>query len=172
MKKALAGSARLQLKDGAIKGFNLADTARNVKSALGTKAAKPDPSQKTEFSEMSASFNIKNGVAHNDDLKAQSPFLRLGGAGNIDIGNSTLDYTAKATLVATSKGQGGREVGNVAGVTVPVKLSGALDNPTWNVDYSALAGSVAGGALGKAAGSVTESAKKSLGESVRGIFKR
>ncbi len=172
LKKALNGTARLEMKDGAIKGFNLADTARNLKSALGAKTAKPDPSQKTEFSELSASFNIKNGVAHNDNLKAQSPFLRLGGAGNIDIGNSTLDYTAKATLVATSKGQGGRAAGDVAGVTVPVKLSGALDNPIWHVDYSALAGAAAGGALGKAAGSVTESAKKGLGESVRGLFKR
>lgn len=175
MKKALAGSASLQMKDGAIKGFNLADTARNVKSALGAQAAKPDPSQKTDFSEMSATFKIKNGVAHNDDLKAQSPFLRLGGAGDIDIGNGTLDYTAKATLVATSKGQGGRDVGNVAGVTIPVKLSGALDNPTWNVDYSALAGSAVGGALGKAAGGVSDTAKKgagSVGDAVRGLFKR
>ena len=172
MKKALAGSARLEMKDGAIKGFNLADTARHLKSALGAKTAKPDPSQKTEFSELSASFSIKNGVAHNEDLKAQSPFLRLGGAGNIDVGNSTIDYTAKATMVATAKGQGGRAAGDVAGVTVPVKLSGALDAPTWHVDYSALAGSMAGGALGKAAGSAAQSAKKGLGESVRGLFRR
>jgi AsmA protein len=173
LKKALGGTARLEMKDGAIKGFNLADTARNVKSAVGMQASKPDPSQKTDFSELSASFNIKNGVARNDDLKAQSPFLRLGGAGNIDIGNSTLDYLAKATLVATSKGQGGRAVGDVAGVTIPVKLSGALDNPTWNVDYSALAGSVAGGALGKAAGAVGDTAKKGasgVGDAVRGLF--
>jgi AsmA protein len=172
LKKALSGSASLAMKDGAIKGFNLADTARNVKSALGAKTAKADPSQKTDFSELSASFTIKNGVAHNEDLKAQSPFLRLGGAGNIDIGNSTLDYTAKATLVATSKGQGGRAAGDLAGVTVPVKLSGALDNPTWNVDYSALAGAAASGALGKAASGATESVKKNLGDSVRGLFKR
>jgi AsmA protein len=174
LKKALGGTARVQLKDGAIKGFNLADTARNVKSAVGLRSAKPDPSQKTDFSEMSASFNIKNGVARNDDLAAQSPFLRLGGAGNIDIGNSTIDYTAKATLVATSKGQGGRAAGDVAGVTIPVKLSGALDNPTWNVDYSALAGSV-GGVLGKTGGVITDTAKKGasgIGDAVRGIFKR
>jgi len=172
LRRALAGTARLQMKDGAIKGFNLADTARNVKSALGAKSSKPDPSQKTEFSELSASFNIKNGVAHNDDLKAQSPFLRLGGAGNIDIGNSTLDYTAKASLVATSQGQGGRGVGDVAGVTIPVKLSGPLDSPNWNVDYSALAGA-AGGLLGKTGSVITDTTKKgagSVGDAVRGLF--
>ncbi len=167
LKKALAGSARVEMKDGAIKGINLADSARNVKSALGAKQARPDASQKTDFSEMSASFKIAGGVARNDDLKAASPFLRLGGAGNLDIGNNTIDYLAKATLAATTKGQGGRDASNVAGITIPVKLSGPLDNPNWNVDYTALLGSGAGG--------VTESVKKGasgLGDSVRGLFKR
>ncbi len=171
LKKALAGSARVEMKDGAIKGINLADSARNVKAALGAKQAKPDPTQKTDFSEMSASFKITKGVAHNDDLKAQSPFLRLGGAGNMDIGNNGIDYLAKATLAATTKGQGGREAGNVAGVTIPVKLSGALDNPNWQVDYSALLGGVTGGT----AGAVTETVKKGasgVGDAVRGLFKR
>jgi AsmA protein len=174
LKKTLAGSARLEMKDGAIKGFNLADSARNVKSALGAKQTKPDPSQKTDFTEMSASFKIANGVAHNNDLKALSPFLRLGGEGNLDIGNNTIDYLAKATLAATARGQGGRDVGNVAGVTIPVKLTGALDNPQWNVDYTALLGA-AGGTLGKAAGGATDTVKKGaggLGDAVRGLFKR
>lgn len=167
LKKALAGSVRAEMKDGAIKGVNLADSARNLKSAMGAKQAKADPSQKTDFSEMSVSFKIANGVAHSDDLKALSPFLRLGGAGNLDIGNNTIDYLAKATLAATTKGQGGRDVSQVAGVTIPVKLSGALDNPDWHVDYSGL--------LGGAAGGVTETVKKGAGgvkDAVRGLFKR
>jgi AsmA protein len=171
LKKSLAGSARIEMKDGAIKGVNLADSARNVKSALGAKQTKPDASQKTDFSEMSASFKIAGGVARNDDLKAASPFLRLGGAGNLDIGNNTIDYLAKATLAATTKGQGGRDAGNVAGITIPVKLSGPLDNPSWNVDYSALLGGVAGGT----AGGITETVKKGasgVGDAVRGLFKR
>jgi AsmA protein len=170
LKKALAGSARLDIKDGAIKGINLADSARNLKSMVGGKSAKPDASQKTDFSEMSASFKIDKGVARNDDLKAASPFIRLGGAGNIDVGNSTLDYLAKATLAATSKGQGGRDAKDLTGITIPVKLSGPLDNPNWNVDYSGLLGS-AGGALG----GLGETAKKGasgIGDAVRGIFKR
>jgi AsmA protein len=167
MKKALAGNARVQMKEGAIKGINLAESARNAKAALGGKQAKADPSQKTDFSEAGATFNIKNGVARNDDLKVQSPFLRIGGAGNFDIGNNTIDYLAKTTLAATTKGQGGRDASHVTGVTVPVKLYGALDNPGWSVDYSALVGGMAGG--------VTETVKKGAGgisDTVRGLFKR
>ena len=171
LKKALAGSARVDMRDGAIKGVNLADSARNLKSALGGKKAAPDASQKTDFSEAGASFKITNGVARNDDLKVQSPFLRIGGAGNLDIGNNGIDYLAKATLAATTKGQGGRDVANVAGITIPVKLSGALDNPEWHIDYSALIGSVAGGA----GGSVKDTVKQGAGgvkDAVRGLFKR
>ena len=167
LRKALAGSARIEMKDGAIKGINLAESARNAKATLGAKQTKADPSQKTDFTEMSASFKIAKGVAHNDDLKALSPFLRLGGVGDLDIGNNTIDYLAKATLAATAKGQGGREAGQVAGITIPVKLTGALDNPQWNVDYSAL--------LGSSVGAVTESVKKGaagVGDAVRGLFKR
>lgn len=154
LRKALAGSARVVVKDGAIRGVNLAESARNAKATLGGKQAKADPSQKTDFSEMSASFKIANGVAHNDDLKALSSIFRLSGTGNLDIGNNTIDYLAKATLTAT-------------GVTIPVKLSGALDNPSWSPDYSAL--------LGGAAGAVVDTAKKGVGgitDAVRGLFKR
>ena len=171
LKKALAGNARVEMKDGAIKGVNLADSARNAKAALGAKQQQPDASQKTDFSEMSASFKIANGVAHNDDLKALSPFLRLGGAGNLDIGNNTIDYLAKAILVATSKGQGGREAGNVAGVTVPVKLSGALDDPQWHVDYSGLLGGVVGGTAGGVKQTVKQGAS-GVKDAVRGLFRR
>jgi AsmA protein len=174
LKKALAGAARIEVKDGAVKGVNLADSARNVKSALGAKQTKPDPSQKTDFSELSASFNIRNGVARNDDLKGASPFLRLAGAGNLDIGNNAIDYNAKATLVATSKGQGGREAQDLAGLTIPIKFTGALDKPDWSVDYSALAAG-AGSAVGRAAGGAGDAARKgagAVGDAVRGLFRR
>ncbi|MBC7803498.1 MAG: AsmA family protein [Candidatus Parcubacteria bacterium] len=158
LKRALAGSARVNMNEGAIKGVNLTQGARSVGSALGVKTTRHDPSQKTDFSELSASFAIKNGVARNDDLKVLSSLLRVGGAGNLDIGNNRIDYQAKAILAA-------------GGLTVPVKLSGALDSPEWQVDYSALVGNVAGGA----AGSIKDLSKKGVGgvsDAVRGIFKR
>ncbi|HTQ78093.1 MAG TPA: AsmA family protein [Burkholderiales bacterium] len=167
LKRSLNGSARVYLKDGAIKGVNLADSARNLKSAVGIKQGKADLSKKTDFSELSASFDIKNGVARNDDLKAASPFLRLGGSGDLDLGADTIDYLAKATLVATAKGQGGRAAGDVAGVTIPVKLSGALESPDWHIDYTGLVGGAAGGVVQGA-----EKGVSSLKNAVRGLFGR
>ena len=142
MKKQLAGSARIELRNGALKGFNLTEALRKTKAAFGSKSAQQqsaDPTQRTDFSEMTASFTIRNGVAHNEDLEVKAPLLRLGGAGDIDIGNAQLNYLARATVVATSKGQGGADLDHLAGLSVPVKLSGPFDAPKVEVDYRSLA---------------------------------
>jgi AsmA protein len=140
MKKSLAGAARVELKDGAIKGINLAESFRRTKAALGSQEARAEASQeqKTDFSEMSASFAIKNGVAHNEDLDAKSPLFRIGGRGDIDIGNSTIDYLTKVTVVATAQGQGGADLGELSGLTVPVHLAGPFDALKYQVDYAAV----------------------------------
>jgi AsmA protein len=146
MKKALGGTARIALRDGALKGINLAEALRKTKAALGSKSAQQQPAdtaQRTDFSEMTASFAIKNGVAHNDDLDVKAPLLRIGGAGDIDIGNSRLNYVAKATVVATSKGQGGADLDHLAGLTIPVKLTGPFDAPKYEIDYGAVASQAA-----------------------------
>src|SRR5438067_154836 len=89
MKKSLAGTARLALKDGAIKGINLAEVFRRAKTALGSSEQKAQAreAQQTDFSEMTASFTIKNGMAHKDDLDVEAPLSRISGKGDIDVGN-------------------------------------------------------------------------------------
>ena len=146
IKRALNGSVKVSLRDAAIKGVNLAERVRNVKATLLRRKETYDPSTKTDFSTMRVNFTIKNGVAFSDDLNALSPFLRLGGVGNIDFGRNTIAYVANAKVVATSRGQGGREAVDVAGVSIPIQVSGPLDKPEWHIDYSGLARGVAAGA--------------------------
>jgi len=171
MKKALAGTAKVQLKDGAYKGFNLAEALRKAKSAFGSKEEKvaADQTQKTDFSEMSASFAIKNGVAHNEDLDIKAPLFRVGGKGDIDIGNSKLDYTTKATVVATSKGQGGADLEKLAGLTVPVHLHGPFDAIKYDVNYGAVAADLA---KSKAGEKVKDQLEKNLGGKLKGLLGR
>src|SRR5437879_3989278 len=124
MKKALAGNARLSMKDGALKGINLEDVIRRLKRQSAAPVA-----QRTDLSELTASFVIKNGVAHNDDLSAKAPLLRLSGAGDVNIGANVIDYLAKVSVVASSTGQGGKDLADLNGKTLPVKIDGALDAP-------------------------------------------
>jgi AsmA protein len=149
MKSALAGSAKVHLRDGAIKGINVGELLRKARSALGGSGeGQADAKEKTDFSELSASFAIKNGVAHNEDLELKAPLFRIGGAGDIDIGKSTINYVAKASVVATTQGQGGKELEQLAGLTVPVRLSGPLDGMKYQVDYRAAAGDLAKSRVG------------------------
>lgn len=139
IKKTLNGSAALNLKDGAIKGINLAQSLRNAKAMFtgGTRESEQAAAagEKTDFSELSASFIIRDGVAHNDDLLAKSPFLRLTGAGDINIAQGSLNYLAKATAVATSTGQDGKELADIRGLTLPVRASGPFTALKYKLEF-------------------------------------
>src|SRR5882762_4277332 len=135
MKRSLAGTAKVRLRDGAIKGIDIAELLRKARAAAGKQSGQAaDSKERTDFSELSATFSIKNGVAHNDDLDLKSPLLLIGGAGDIDIGRSTINYVAKASVVG--------------GLTVPVKLAGPLDAMKYEVDYRAVAGDLAKSKVG------------------------
>jgi AsmA protein len=143
MKKALSGSAKLALRDSGLKGVNLGELLRKAKSLRGSNRPAEEgaaPAERTDFTELGASFVIKNGVAHNEDLSAKSPLLRLAGSGDIDIGANSIDYLVKASVVASSAGQGGKDLAELRGVTVPVKITGSLAAPRFRADLGAAVG--------------------------------
>jgi AsmA protein len=154
MKRSLAGTTKVRLADGAIKGINIAEIIQKGRNLLGSQSAASgqsanDNSRRTDFTELTASFVIKNGVAHNEDLDAKAPLFRLGGKGDINIPAASLDYVAKAAMVATTKGQGGAERDRLAGLTVPVRLSGPFDDLKYDVDFRAMAGEAAKSEIGE-----------------------
>jgi AsmA protein len=196
MKSRLHGTAALQLRDGAIKGLNLAKSLRQAKAAITLRqdaAQKASQVEKTDFSELSASFDIDAGVARSKDLDLKSPFIRLGGDGLVDAGKSRIDYTARATVAATSKGQDGADLGALKGLTVPVRLTGPLDAIEWKIQWSAVAGdavknkledklkerlglkapasAASGAAAGASAPTVKEQAKDAVKNKLKGLFK-
>ena len=169
MKNALDGTARLALRDGALRGINLAQAIRGAKARIGALRGKPAPQEgkgsaveKTDFSELSASFRIEDGVARNTDLDAKSPLLRLTGAGAIDLGASSLDYTVKTAIVSTLEGQGGAELEELKGLTVPVRLWGPFDSLNWRVDFQGLAAGLAEKKIEEKKAEAREKAEKAL----------
>lgn len=182
MKRALGGTARAQLRDGAVKGINLGEILRKARSTLGggSQAAQAESGgsgkPQTDFSELSASFTIKNGIAHNEDLDAKAPLFRLGGSGDINIPESTLNYVVKAAIVATAEGQGGRERDKLAGLTVPVRLHGSFDDLKYDVDLRAMAGDAAKSQVGERVKEQIESRKdkieERIGDRLKGLLKR
>jgi AsmA protein len=182
IKRGLDGSAALNLRDGAIKGINLGETIRSTRNLLQgggkaeTKAS--DAGKKTDFTEMNVSFVIADGIASSNDLDVKSPLLRLGGEGRADLVAGRLDYTVRASVVGTSTGQGGKDLAEVRGVTIPVRLTGPFEQLAWQIDWET-AGKEA--LKSRASAEIKErlkiddiegKAKEKLGESLKGLFKR
>jgi AsmA protein len=193
LKKALTGSAAVKLTDGAVKGIDIAGAIRKAQSVIGNLKGQAvqqqtDTRQRTDFSELTATFDIRNGIARNNDLSIKSPLLRVSGAGEVNIGEDTLDYTVKASLVASTAGQGGKERADLRGITVPVRVSGPIASPSYHLDFNAMVTDTArqkiedtitkkleerlGGTTGSDAGKPKEgqSGRRGLEESLRGLF--
>jgi len=181
LRRALGGSASLALRDGAVHGINIAQKLRDLKSTISTGApssGNASTAEKTDFSELTASFSIKGGVASNHDLLAKSPLLRVNGAGDIDVGAGTLDYTAQATVVGTLAGQGGADLSSLQGLTIPVHLSGPFTALSYQLDWGSIARQAAASKateriktlLGNKLNQGGQSSGSNLGDALKGLL--
>lgn len=134
---SLGGGGSIDFRDGAIKGFDLAEIvqmARDLKGAV-TGAATGQTKQ-TDFSELTGTFKIAGGIVSNDDLQMKSPLLRVTGKGTVEMPPKTVNYRVEPKLAATTKGQGGRE--DATGITIPVMIKGPWHNISYQPDMGAI----------------------------------
>ena len=173
MLRSLTGQLELQLKDGAVKGVDLQAILKGVRAALGRTASQSATTDgQTRFAELSATAVIKNGVAENKDLSIKAPLFRIQGNGTIDMAAGQLNYLARVAVVDTADGQGGAELKALRGITVPIRLSGPIDRPTYRVDISALAAELAKIKLNDDVTNKINKAVPGLGNALRGLFGR
>ncbi|SCC92039.1 conserved hypothetical protein [Thiomonas sp. X19] len=147
---ALDGTAQFEVRNGAIKGFNLAQSLRQAGNLLRLRQdslGSTSGQERTDFSSLSVSFQLAQGVASSRDLNVQSPLLRVGGEGRVDLPARTLDYVLRPTLVGTPAGQDGPQAAALKGLTVPVRISGAFSRPQYAVLWSQAAGGAIESAL-------------------------
>lgn len=131
----LRGSMALAVRDGEIKGLSLGEIARTVRAALTGGAV--GPASETDFGSFAGSFTIKEGVAATNDLSLQAPFLRMGGAGLIDIGQQKVDLRLTPKAVGSTQGQGASSAD--AGIGVPFRVSGRWSELKFSPDLAGVA---------------------------------
>ena len=134
LKKSLNGTLNFAFTDGAVKGFNLAALIRRASAQLkGEPPPQDEGPDQTDFSELTGSATVTNGVIGNNDLVAKSPLLRVQGEGQADLNSEALDYLLTAKVVGSLEGQGGKGVDDLKGVAIPVKISGTFAQPKYKV---------------------------------------
>lgn len=144
LKQNLNGQMSFIFRDGAIKGFNIGKFLRGIKSVTKDLSLKLSDKEETDFAEISGNPKISNGIIRLDDLDGKSPGIRLSGKGELaNLNNEKINYVAKATVVATSTGQGGKELEKLNGISIPVRIHGDLADPNIKPDIGEVAASFA-----------------------------
>lgn len=175
MKQMLNGDISVNLTDGAVKGINLAKSFRDFKSKILNKsdqdqAANAD--EKTDFSAFSGSIHFVDGIGQSDDLNMKSPFLRVGGNGTVNLRDSTLDYVATVNVVESSIGQGGLDLAQLRGVSIPVRVKGPFDHLSYKIQFGKIGAEVLKSAIKEKAKPILEEKKKEVLEKLKGLFHR
>ncbi len=136
IKRGLNGRLGARFSDGEIRGFNLARTLREAAARLRGRTLPPEKARpKTDFTELKVDARVVNGVVR-DDLSAKSPLFRVTGKGSVDLVNMTLNYKLKPVLVASLKGEGGKDLNRLKGVPIPIEFKGPLAKPHWSVNIA------------------------------------
>jgi AsmA protein len=124
---ALAGTAKLEFTDGAIRGINIAKAVRNLSTGI-LSGWQESAEEKTDFAALGAGFKIAKGQAQTADLHLQGPLVRMTGAGTVDLPGQALKFRVDPQVVASLEGQGGKT--DLAGIGVPVMIAGPWSKPS------------------------------------------
>jgi len=167
IRRSLNGTASFAFRDGAVKGVNVAQLIRKAQAGLSGGSV-PDAPAQTDFSELTGSARITNGIVDNQDLSAKSPLLRIAGKGQVNLPADTVNYLLTTELVKSLEGQGGKGAQDLTGLPIPVKIKGKLTDPGYSVDLkSVLQSKVKEQAKQK----VEEAIQDKAGDKVKGLLK-
>jgi AsmA protein len=133
LKKNSNGTMNLAFLDGALNGFNIRQSIEAAKAKFKGEDPPEEKARKTDFSSLTISGVIKNGVFSSDDLDLQAPLLRASGKGSADLNREVVDYLVNTKLVGTTKGQLGDTADDLAGLSIPVRIKGPFTDPKIDV---------------------------------------
>ncbi len=133
LKKNSNGTMNLAFLDGALNGFNIRQSIEAAKAKFKGEDPPEEKTRKTDFSSLTISGVIINGVFSSDDLDLQAPLLRADGKGSADLNREVVDYLVNTKLVGTTKGQQGDTADDLAGLSIPVRIKGPFTDPRIDV---------------------------------------
>jgi AsmA protein len=119
MMRTLSGKGALKVGRGSIEGIDLDKLLGSFDVQGGT----------TVFDALTGTFTIEKGVMRNNDLKMLLTNFETTGAGQINLGAQTLDYTVTPKALRVNKDRG---------LAVPVRIVGPWAGPSIRPDLKAV----------------------------------
>lgn len=142
----LDGNGALSLQNGAIRGFNLAETVREARALVQSVKNKDftaslqsgtNDAVRTDFAAFSGSFTIDKGVVSNRDLNLQAPLLTVTGEGTVNLPQQSVDYRLRPTVVGSLEGEGRAQEAS-GELSIPMRVTGTFDALKFTPDASGL----------------------------------
>ena len=131
LKAQLGGEASFEFKDGAVVGINIGRLLRQTRALVESRTLAAEPEEVTDFTSLTGSAQIEEGLISNRDLSLMSPLLRVSGKGSAHLVSEEVDYLLTATVVGTDEGQEGAELEALRGISVPIRVRGTFDDLTF-----------------------------------------
>ncbi len=138
----LDGDMRFELLDGEWQGVDVWQQLRTAR-ALYKREVPPAPRlpARTEFTSITATGTVNDGVFTNDDLLAELPFVRVTGGGTVDLGAQELDYSVQARILREPEFMSSAsedEINDFTEALIPIRISGPLASPSFSPDIEGM----------------------------------
>lgn len=138
----LDGEMRFAIADGVWEGTDVWHQLRSAR-ALFKREAPPEARMppRTEFTSISATGQVNNGIFTNNDLLVEMPFLRVTGTGNINLGKRVVDYSVQARVLEKPEFMSGASDAELADFTealIPIRITGPLASPSFRPDIEGM----------------------------------
>lgn len=125
------------IRDGAFQGVNIARLIRQALARIQGETPPPaEETPSTDFTSLTGSVAVRDGVARSDDIAMDSPVLRLRGEGQSDLVARTLDFALNVDVVSSLQGQGGPPPDALRGVSIPLRVEGDWADPSIRLDIA------------------------------------
>src|SRR5215470_1733749 len=109
---SLNGKGNFNVANGEIKGLDLLKMLNMAATNVTNLASLGGGGNTTPFSHLTGTWTMTNGIMKNNDLVLESPGLKAGGAGTVDLPTRHVDYKVTPQVV---------------GLSVPVLIQGPWD---------------------------------------------
>lgn len=140
MINALNGAIKFSIDNGSIKNIDIGQQFYNtVAHFLKGTPATTNATNQTNFSSLTGTVQIVNGIANNNDLLLKSSSLQVAGKGTANLINQTINYNLQATALGSPFGRDIINLQQQIGGNIPMSISGTFANPKINPDYSIIA---------------------------------
>ena len=136
-----SGALSLRITDGFLNGIDIASELRRAGRLLSIGDSAQDPvspdldkvalqsvSSVTDFSELSLSAVIADGVLQSDDLVFNSPNLQLSGEGGVNLGSRMMDYLLHVMVTDSTELEDDETLQRLAGVELTLPVRGPYDD--------------------------------------------